>query len=188
MDRYAEQLAAIPEIKSLGPLFKSSAEVELTDPGAEYVVTCVKHTFRNHMVLQYECTNTMEDQLLENVYVELESEDEDYEVLQTIPCPNLEYNKPGSVYVIVELPETVSSLCNSFTNTLKFIVKDASAGPSDPGLSDEYSVSRWFDVKMKTKKFHLAGELETPSSHARLPTIAAVTATQDTGGKQKQPP
>ncbi len=51
-DRYAEELEAIPEIKALGPLFKSSAEVELTDAGTEYVVTCVKHTFRSHMVLQ----------------------------------------------------------------------------------------------------------------------------------------
>ncbi|KAL7060202.1 hypothetical protein AAHC03_09837 [Spirometra sp. Aus1] len=140
LDRYAEQLEAIPEIKSLGPLFKSSAEVELTDPGAEYVVTCVKHTFRSHMVLQYECTNTMEEQLLENVYVELESEDEQYVVLKTIPCPTLAYNKPASIYVIVQLPETVSSLCNSFTNTLKFFVKESTAGPSDPGLSDEYSL------------------------------------------------
>ena len=51
-DRFAEELEAIPEVKALGPLFKSSIDYELTDSGTEYVVTCVVHTFRQHIVLQ----------------------------------------------------------------------------------------------------------------------------------------
>ena len=61
---YAEQLAAIPEFASLGALFKSSDSVELTEAETEYVVQCVKHTFLNHIVLQFNCTNTLQDQVI----------------------------------------------------------------------------------------------------------------------------
>ncbi|NXT37578.1 COPG2 protein, partial [Pelecanoides urinatrix] len=48
----AEQLAAIPEFKSLGPLFKSSEPVQLTEAETEYFVCCIKHMFTNHIVFQ----------------------------------------------------------------------------------------------------------------------------------------
>ena len=49
----SEQLAAIPEFASLGPLFKSSSKpLELTESETEYVVHCVKHVFANHIVFQ----------------------------------------------------------------------------------------------------------------------------------------
>lgn len=63
----AEQLAAIPEFQGLGPLFKSSEAVQLTEAETEYVVRCVKHTFAGHMVFQFDCTNTLNDQLLQKV-------------------------------------------------------------------------------------------------------------------------
>lgn len=50
--RYAEQLSAIPQFAHLGPLFKSSVPVELTEAETEYMVRCIKHTFQNHIVLQ----------------------------------------------------------------------------------------------------------------------------------------
>lgn len=62
-----EQLAAIPEFQGLGPLFKSSEPVQLTEAETEYVVRCIKHTFSRHMVFQFDCTNTLNDQLLQRV-------------------------------------------------------------------------------------------------------------------------
>ncbi|NXR34169.1 COPG2 protein, partial [Zosterops hypoxanthus] len=47
-----EQLAAIPEFKGLGPLFKSSEPVQLTEAETEYFVRCIKHVFPNHIVFQ----------------------------------------------------------------------------------------------------------------------------------------
>jgi coatomer protein complex subunit gamma len=50
---YAEQLAAIPEFASFGPLFKSSGKpIELTESETEYVVHCIKHTYNEHIVFQ----------------------------------------------------------------------------------------------------------------------------------------
>lgn len=65
-----EQLAAIPEFQGLGPLFKSSEPVQLTEAETEYVVRCIKHTFARHMVFQFDCTNTLNDQLLQKVPAE----------------------------------------------------------------------------------------------------------------------
>lgn len=51
-DLYSEQLSAIPEFAHLGPLFKSSSPIELTEPETEYSIKCVKHTFTNYIVFQ----------------------------------------------------------------------------------------------------------------------------------------
>ena len=69
---FVEKFAAIPEIAQLGPLFKSSQPAELTESETEYVVHCIKHVFAGHLVLQFDCTNTLNDQLLEGVTVHLE--------------------------------------------------------------------------------------------------------------------
>lgn len=47
-----EQLAAIAEFKNLGPLFKSSEPVQLTEAETEYFVRCIKHVFSSHIVFQ----------------------------------------------------------------------------------------------------------------------------------------
>ncbi|XP_013408926.1 coatomer subunit gamma-2-like, partial [Lingula anatina] len=86
-DVYAEQLAAIPEFSTLGPLFKSSnLPVELTESETEYMVHCVKHMFQNYIVLQFDCTNTLNDQQLEKVIVQMEPS-EGFEVVSYIPAP-----------------------------------------------------------------------------------------------------
>lgn len=46
---------------------QSSAPVELTEAETEYAVNVVKHIFDSHVVFQYNCTNTIPEQLLENV-------------------------------------------------------------------------------------------------------------------------
>lgn len=47
--------------------YQSSAPVELTEAETEYAVNVVKHIFDRHVVFQYNCTNTIPEQLLENV-------------------------------------------------------------------------------------------------------------------------
>lgn len=70
-DQYVSQLSKIPELSSipLGPLLKSALPVDLTETETEYFVQCIKHIYRNHIVLQFDVTNTCSDQVLENVRV-----------------------------------------------------------------------------------------------------------------------
>ncbi|XP_031636649.1 coatomer subunit gamma [Contarinia nasturtii] len=133
----AERLSQIPGIQRLGPLHKSSASVQLTENETEYTVQCVKHCFNNHMVFQFDCVNTLSDQLLENVRVELVAP-EGFIMRAVIPCAKLPYNETGSTYVIVEFPQDVSNSAATFGATLKFIVKDCDPQTGEPDSDDGY--------------------------------------------------
>uniref|UniRef100_A0A8C2Z9A9 Coatomer subunit gamma n=1 Tax=Cyclopterus lumpus TaxID=8103 RepID=A0A8C2Z9A9_CYCLU len=140
-DIYQEQLAAIPDFQGLGPLFKSSEQVQLTEAETEYVVRCVKHTFAGHMVFQFDCTNTLNDQLLQKVVVQMEPS-ESYEVVTYIPASSLPYSQPGSCYTLVRLPEDdPTAVSCTFSCTMKYLVKDCDPNtgePDDDGYDDEY--------------------------------------------------
>lgn len=96
VDSYVETFRKIPQMAALGPLFKSSQPVQLTEAETEYVVKCIKHTFGQDIVLQFDCVNTMNDQVLENVFVKVESQDPGFVVDGTISCAKLEHNVPGA--------------------------------------------------------------------------------------------
>lgn len=141
-ENFATKLNSLPGIQILGPLFRSSEIVELTESETEYVVRCVKHCYTHHMVLQFDCLNTLNDQLLENVRVQLDTS-EGYEIISDIPCPKLPYNETGTAYVIVKFPD--GDLPNSiatFGAVLKFVVKDCDPATGlpdiDEGYDDEY--------------------------------------------------
>lgn len=108
----------------MGPLFRSSETVELTESETEYFVRCIKHCYTNHVVLQFDCLNTLSDQLLENVRVQLEPS-EGYSIVAEISCPRLPYNETGTTYVVLKFPENdLPNSVGTFGAVLKFIVKD----------------------------------------------------------------
>ncbi|CAG9530937.1 unnamed protein product [Cercopithifilaria johnstoni] len=123
---YAEQLAAIPEFASLGPLFKSSQPTALTDEVTEYSVLCVKHIFPQHIVLQFDCNNTLNDQFLENVYIELEQapDTEGWTILRTIPLEKLPFGVQSTTYVLLKIPSAPCAVTATFSASLKFKVRD----------------------------------------------------------------
>jgi len=140
-DVFAEQLSKVPEFQQLGPLFKSSQPVELTESETEYVVQCIKHVFAGHVVLQFDCKNTLNDQLLEAVTVQLELQ-EGWELVTTLPCPRLEYNVTGTTYSLLKLPHDLMATVGSCGATLRFVVKDCDPATGQPdtdqGYEDEY--------------------------------------------------
>lgn len=141
-DIYAEQLMAIPQFANLGPLFKSSAPIELTETDTEYNVKCIKHTFSHYIVLQFNCLNTLNDQLLENVTVRLDSSDA-YEIISYKPCASLPYNVPGHAYALIKIPDDPLQVTSTFECVMKFIVKDcdpATGEPDNDGYEDEYAL------------------------------------------------
>ncbi|KKA23545.1 Coatomer subunit gamma [Rasamsonia emersonii CBS 393.64] len=144
--KYAEQLARIPELKEYGTLLKSSSPVELTESETEYVVSAVKHIFKEHIVLQYDIKNTLPDTVLEEVSVVATPTDEEAALEEDfiVPCPKLATNEPGIVYVAFKkLGGEHSFPTTSFTNNLKFTSKeiDPTTGePEENGYEDEYQV------------------------------------------------
>lgn len=142
-DSYVEKLMSVPQIAQLGAPFHTSEPVELTESETEYVVKCIKHTYPHHIVFQFECLNTLSDQLLEKVWVQMEANESFSPVSSTyIPCARLPYNETNYTYVMMQFPEDLASTICSFAATLRFIVKDCDPATGQPdtdeGYDDEY--------------------------------------------------
>lgn len=145
VQKYQQELLQIPEIESYGDILKSSSVVELTESETEYIVTVVKHIFKEHIVLQYEVKNTLPDTILEAVSVTATPSDEaELEEDFFVPAAKLVTDVAGTVYVsFSKLSGEKSYPVCSFTNVLKFSTKeiDPSTGqPEETGYDDEYQV------------------------------------------------
>jgi coatomer subunit gamma len=189
---YATQMEKIPQLAALGQLFKSSPPFDLTESGTEYVVSCIKHVFAEHLVLQvcihvfmfcdelgmgllrcggstlkvfafilflllrslfnlsqFNCENTLNDALLENVTIvtTIESAGDDTASLMVVeivmPIERLAYNQPGVAYTVFSRP---GGICPTVTlaNNMTFLVKDFDPSTGEPdgeeGYEDEYQV------------------------------------------------
>lgn len=143
---YASQLAAIDEFKNYGPVLKSSPKpIQLTESETEYAVGVVKHIFKEHIVFQYNVSNTIPDTVLEQVAVVMgPSEESGLTEDFIIPIPALtSASGAGTVYVSFTRDEPAEYATTSFTATLKFVSKevDPSSGePEEEGYDDEYQV------------------------------------------------
>jgi coatomer protein complex subunit gamma len=146
--KYQEELQKIPELAAHGGVLKSSDVIELTEAETEYVVTAVKHIFKDHVVLQYDIKNTLPDTVLLDVEMVVTPEDDGDVQLEEeflIPAPKLPTNEPGTVYVSFKRLETESQyIATSFTNVLKFTSKEIDPDTNEPeegdGYPDEYQI------------------------------------------------
>ncbi|ROW10304.1 hypothetical protein VMCG_01678 [Cytospora schulzeri] len=148
--QYAQELMNIPEMKEFGSVLKSSHIVELTEAETEYVVKVVKHIFKEHIVLQYDITNTLDSVMLENVSVlAAPSDEEELEEVFIIEAEKLPQNEAGKVYVAFKKTGGEGTMpVASFSNTLKFTSKEidpTTNEPEDTGYDDEYEVAE-FDL------------------------------------------
>ncbi|CAL5407345.1 unnamed protein product [Camellia sinensis] len=163
VDAYEKLLSSIPEFSSFGKLFKSSAPVELTEAETKYVVNTVQHIFDRHVVFQYNCTNSIPEQLLENVTVVVDASDtEKFTEVSTRPLRSLPYDSPGQTFVVFEKPEGVPQLENSRTSPLH--IDSSSSSSSSPMLGSLQNPSQlskkqqkqereWFAVSFKPENF-----------------------------------
>lgn len=143
--KHNQSLIQIPELKSHGPLLSSSPVIELTESETEYVVTVIKHIFKENVVLQYEIKNTLPDTVLEEVSVVAtpSEEDESLEEEFIIPVSKLPTDRPGTVYVSFKKHGETAYPVTSFSNHLKFTSKevDPTTGqPDESGYEDEYQL------------------------------------------------
>jgi len=94
------------------------------------------------VVLQFNCLNTLNDQLLENVTIRLETSDA-YEIISYKPCQTLAYNVPGIAYALVKIPDDPTLVSATFECNMKFTVKDCDPNTGEPdseGYDDEYAL------------------------------------------------
>ena len=60
------------QLAALGEVFKSCEPVRLTEEDTEYSVFAIKHVYDAHVVVQFNCTNTIQEQVLEGVTVAMD--------------------------------------------------------------------------------------------------------------------
>lgn len=144
--KYAQQLSQIPELKAYGPVLKSCPSTDLTESETEYVVSVVKHLFKEHVVLQYQVKNTYTGTLLEDVSI-IATPSGDEEALEEdfiIPAPKLATDEPATVYVsFKKLGGEHSFPVTTFNNSLKFTSKEIDPTTGEPdasGYEDEYEI------------------------------------------------
>lgn len=144
--KYAQQLSAIPDFKDFGALLKSSHSVDLTEAEMEYVVSAVKHIFKEHVVLQFDIKNTLSDYVLADVSVACtasgigdEETDSELEDEFFIPVSLIKNEEPGTVYVSFKRPESETFTAATFTNMLRLNLReiDPSTGEPEPEGSEE---------------------------------------------------
>ncbi|XP_034946635.1 coatomer subunit gamma [Chelonus insularis] len=143
-ESYAEKLSQVPQLAMIlqeSSLFKSSPVFELTESETEYNVKCVKHSCGDYLILQFDCLNTLSDQLLEDVTVAVEAP-EGYTIICEIPCPKLAYNELGTTYTVLQYPEDIHSSVMTTPTTLKFVARDCDPSTgipeADQGYQDDY--------------------------------------------------
>ncbi|KAJ1967765.1 coatomer subunit gamma [Dispira parvispora] len=198
-EEFAQQLKRIPEFGQFGPLLVSSAQATpLTEAETEYVVQCTKHLFREHVVFQFDCTNTIPDQLLENAFVVMTgAEEAELEEVATVPVAQLVCDQPATTYVAfrkLQVDGTDESalqvLTGTFTTTLKFIVKDCDPTTGEPdgddGFEDEYvledvelSLSDWMQPVYLGEPTKVWAEVGTPNERIETFALSAFDSLQD---------
>jgi len=149
----AAAVYAIPELAALGRAFRSASAVPLTESETEYVVTCIKHIFESHVVLQFSVMNTIDDQRLENVTVMLESDGELFEITGEIPAQVIKYGETANTFTVLQRNEDVPIEASAFTCTLHFNVVQvdpASGEDESDAFEEEYPLE---DLEISTADY-----------------------------------
>ena len=144
---------AIPELASLGRVFRSSKPVPLTESETEYVVECVKHVFETHIVLQFIVQNTINDQRVDNVTVAVESDDGIFEAAGEIAAESIKYGDTANCFTVLQRNMDVPLATSNFTCELHFTVVqvDPATGEEEgDGFEEEFPLD---DLEIATSDF-----------------------------------
>lgn len=129
---------------NLGPLLNSSPALDITEKEAAFPVTVTKHLFIKTVVLQFTVRNTVSENLLKNLSVEIGVKSNKFFVSETFPAPLLEYDDAVNIYVVVGRQNCISE-SNTALNTATFGVNliytlheiDSTGEVDDEGYPDE---------------------------------------------------
>jgi len=127
------------DLPALGPQLGASVADSLTEPEAEYQVSVVQRVFAEWVVLQFVIEQTIEAQLICDVYVEVDCDDTDSRNLTAplIRCGG----DSGIALCIMERGDTPYVL-GKFECRLHFVVKDDGEDSQyEEGYEDEYALN-----------------------------------------------
>lgn len=140
----AAEVRKVPDFTSLGRPFKSCPPKDLTEAETEYTAQVIVHLYESHVILEFVCVNTLNDQLLENVFVQVDtSAASGLGGMTIVPAARLAYGEPARNYVSIERTDDGEYPLGDLACTMKFIVKDVDTSTGEPdeeGYEDEYGL------------------------------------------------
>lgn len=160
----AAEVMKVPDFTGLGRPFKSCIPKDLTEAETEYTAKVVVHLYSSHIILEFICVNTLSDQLLENVFVQLDTSGATgLGGMTIVPAARLAYGEPSRNYVSIERTDDGEYPLGDLGCTMKFSVKDVDpvTGEADEeGYEDEYGLD---DLPLTVSNL-MARPAELPSS------------------------
>lgn len=149
---YVDMIKAVPQLARLGPVLKTCRPVQLTEDETEYKIACVKHILSQHVVLQFHCTNTVTEQVLEDVSVALDLEGANgIEEELALSLAVMPQEGAAQTYVVLSRPAELA--VGTIGCVLRFRVKeiDPSTGEAEEdGYDDEYQLE---DIEVAASDF-----------------------------------
>jgi len=119
-----------------GPLQHSCRPKNLTETEAEYTVQCIKHMFKNHIVLEMYVSNTIQGQTLENIEVKMTGIEPKFSKIGDTSIVKLEHNQNASAYYVLQ-KEGEDAPSGKLGCALAFNVLEEG---DDLGYPEDYSV------------------------------------------------
>lgn len=160
----ASAVMAVPEFASMGRPFKTCDPVELTEAETEYTAKVVVHLYPSHFILEFICENTLEDQLLENVVIQVDTTHlPGVGEMALVPIPQLKYGGPERTFTALKRTDDGEYPIGTLGCLMKYTVKDIDTGTGEAdeeGFGDEYPLDS-LDISIATL---MAKPAELPSS------------------------
>jgi len=152
------ELHKVPELTSLGPVFRSTPPIELTESETEYVVSYIKHVLHEHIILEFIIMNTIDDQVLMDACISLDATDDSahYIVESSISAPELRCGETSRSWLVLRHDVgTDFTFAAQFVAELRFraVDVDPSNGElqgDEDGFAEEYPLE---DVELCTADF-----------------------------------
>lgn len=119
-------LSGVEELRQFGDAIRVGKKVLLTEEDTEYQVECLRITFREFVVFQFLVRNTVKNQILKNVRVEMESELQDSCRMIATRIDQLPTGRPKLCYVGLELEayKKLGAPEVTFFNSLRFDLEE----------------------------------------------------------------
>lgn len=135
----------VPELEALGKPLSSTNTVTLTEKTAEYMVSLITHNYQSCLLLQFNITNTLKNQAIEDVIVSLHLEATTLEPLLSVeggmdiyPCPRVDRESNGVAFVVFKKLD--GSRRAKIPTTLKFNVLEYEGSEVIARFEDEYQI------------------------------------------------
>ncbi|KAI4838559.1 coatomer subunit gamma [Plasmodium brasilianum] len=98
---YLENVSPFIEKYNMGNIKIITKSTALTESEAEYTVSVKKYIYDNHVILEFLIQNTLTEQILSNVNLQINTYDNKWIILEKTAIQNLYYNSPQNLYVLL---------------------------------------------------------------------------------------